>query len=193
MTDVQDSAVEAMAKAHCDFFGGEGWWDTGLLADTKPKAIEAMHAALSAMPAATALEAWQELVEYDDRTSPEGYPDMALITFEELRMFMSRAAFPDCTCGEIAGEDPDCSVHAASLPAPDTAGDVVANIYDHICHADRSLEAMTDATVNAIEAWKLNDADAIDKAMRHGLERIAKDVRAILLAALNSTAAEGGV
>lgn len=50
-----DSAVEAMAKAHCDFFGGEGWWDTGLIADTKPKALEAMRAALDAMPSDTAL------------------------------------------------------------------------------------------------------------------------------------------
>lgn len=76
--------------------------------------------ALASLPAASegescdALEAWQELVEYDDRTSPEEHPNMALITFEELRMFMSRAAFSDCTCGEVAGEDPDCAVHAPS-------------------------------------------------------------------------------
>lgn len=30
-------------------------------------------------------ELWQELVEKDDRTSPAEYPDMALITREELR------------------------------------------------------------------------------------------------------------
>ncbi len=41
--------VEAAAKAHCDYFGGDGWWDTGLLADTKPKALEAMRAALTAL------------------------------------------------------------------------------------------------------------------------------------------------
>lgn len=45
MSDV----VEQMAKAHCDFFGGEGWWDTGLLADTKPKALDAMRAAIAAV------------------------------------------------------------------------------------------------------------------------------------------------
>jgi hypothetical protein len=38
-----------------------------------------------------AAEAWQELVEYDDRTSPEEYPDMALITRDELNAFMQRA------------------------------------------------------------------------------------------------------
>lgn len=35
--------------------------------------------------------AWQELVEYDDRTSPEEYPEMALITSDELADFMGRA------------------------------------------------------------------------------------------------------
>ena len=28
---------------------------------------------------------WQDQLEKDDRTSPEEYPDMALITFEEFR------------------------------------------------------------------------------------------------------------
>jgi hypothetical protein len=28
--------------------------------------------------------AWQDLLDKDDRTSPEEYPEMALITFEEL-------------------------------------------------------------------------------------------------------------
>ncbi|QZP06846.1 hypothetical protein [Caenibius sp. WL] len=44
-----DDAIEAAAKAHCDYFGGEGWWDSGLLADTKPRAIEAMRIALQAL------------------------------------------------------------------------------------------------------------------------------------------------
>lgn len=35
--------------------------------------------------------AWQDLCERDDRTSPEDYPDMCLITREELAEFMSRA------------------------------------------------------------------------------------------------------
>jgi hypothetical protein len=33
---------------------------------------------------ALAREMWEELVEKDDRTSPKEYPDMALISFEEL-------------------------------------------------------------------------------------------------------------
>jgi len=52
--------------------------------------------------------AWQELVEYDDRTSPEEYPDMALITFEELRDFMARAAKAmQERCAKVAQEHAD--------------------------------------------------------------------------------------
>ena len=37
---------------------------------------------------------WQELLDKDDRTSPEDYPDMALITREELADFIARTAPP---------------------------------------------------------------------------------------------------
>lgn len=36
-------------------------------------------------------QAWQDLLEKDDRTSPEDCPDMCLITFEELRDYMRAA------------------------------------------------------------------------------------------------------
>lgn len=42
-------AIERAAKAHCDYFGGDGWWDTGLIADTKPEALKAMKAAIRAL------------------------------------------------------------------------------------------------------------------------------------------------
>ena len=45
----QEAQIEAAAKAHCDFFGGQGWWDSGLIADTKPKALEAMRVALATL------------------------------------------------------------------------------------------------------------------------------------------------
>jgi hypothetical protein len=35
-------------------------------------------------PCTLAREMWEELVEKDDRTSPKEYPDMVLISFEEL-------------------------------------------------------------------------------------------------------------
>ncbi len=54
-------------------------------------------AALQSQPVAipegmTPAEAWQELIEYDDRNSPEEYPEMALITSDELTSFMQRAS-----------------------------------------------------------------------------------------------------
>lgn len=36
-----------------------------------------------------AAELWQELVDKDDRTSPEEYPDMALITYNEFIYYLS--------------------------------------------------------------------------------------------------------
>lgn len=48
----------------------------------------------------TVADAWQDLVDKDDRTSPEEYPDMALITREELADYM-RAATPS---GRAQGE-----------------------------------------------------------------------------------------
>lgn len=38
-----------------------------------------------------AKRAWQELLDKDDRTSPAEYPEMCLITFDELRDFMMHA------------------------------------------------------------------------------------------------------
>lgn len=37
-------------------------------------------------------QAWQDLIEMDDRTSPADEPDMALITFEELAAYMRGSA-----------------------------------------------------------------------------------------------------
>jgi hypothetical protein len=43
----------------------------------------------------TVEEAWTILCETPDITSPEEYPDHALITMEQLGSFMARAASPD--------------------------------------------------------------------------------------------------
>lgn len=70
MTNQRDAAeaVEAAAKAHCDFFGGEGWWDTGLLTDTRPKALDAMRAAIAAYGASLPAASEQEPVATDEHT-----------------------------------------------------------------------------------------------------------------------------
>lgn len=48
---LDDAAVEAACKAHCDYFGGEGWWDGGFFDGAKGEAIEAMRSALEALKA----------------------------------------------------------------------------------------------------------------------------------------------
>jgi hypothetical protein len=48
-------------------------------------------------------EAWRELVEKDDRTSPAEYPDMALITRDELAGFMALAT---PSTGAVGWDDP---------------------------------------------------------------------------------------
>lgn len=50
---------------------------------------------------------WQELLEKDDRTSPEEYPDMALITFDEFSGYMAQAVYaaaPAPSAGETLNE-----------------------------------------------------------------------------------------
>lgn len=47
-------------------------------------------------------EAWQNLIEMTDRTSPEEYPDHALISFEELKDFMLRATTPNAVGEPVA-------------------------------------------------------------------------------------------
>ncbi|WP_409788149.1 Lar family restriction alleviation protein [Sphingomonas pseudosanguinis] len=54
----------------------------------------------------TGVEAWDELVNVDDRTSPEDYPDMCLITRDELIDFMSRA-----TPASDPGEDAQLEIY----------------------------------------------------------------------------------
>ncbi len=53
--------------------------------------VFAQQTAGSGGAALRAEEAWSDLVEKDDRTSPEEYPEMCLITFDELRDYMRRA------------------------------------------------------------------------------------------------------
>lgn len=49
-------------------------------------------------------DAWDELVNKDDRTSPEEYPEMCLISFEELMDYMERAV--EATHGTTVPQTP---------------------------------------------------------------------------------------
>lgn len=65
MTEMHDAdLVEAMARGHCDYFGGAGWWDTGLIADTTPKALEAMRLVLAVAEPAIRAAVEREVVEW---------------------------------------------------------------------------------------------------------------------------------
>lgn len=65
----RDETVEVAARAHCDYFGGEGWWEIGLLADTLPEGRKAMIAALSSAigQPETEFSGWVEVVEEGKR------------------------------------------------------------------------------------------------------------------------------
>ena len=53
---------------------------------------------------------WQRIVEFDDRTSPEEYPDHALLTFDEFRDAVRRVSFgPEGDNHHNAAECPYCS------------------------------------------------------------------------------------
>jgi hypothetical protein len=58
-------------------------------------------------------DAWQELVEKDDRTSPSEYPDMALITREELAEFMGSAATQSDASDALVAELADAAAQLA--------------------------------------------------------------------------------
>lgn len=125
--------------------------------------------AVDAVQAWTPLDAWQELSEYTDRTSPAEYPDMCLITFDELRMFMARPQ-PGCICGEVEGENGECPLHSEqvavdAVPAgeverlkiareaaasvfdeddqPDLAAAIRAGREDHISQVQAALAALS--------------------------------------------------
>lgn len=53
----------------------------------------------------SASQAWQELLDKDDRNSPEDYPEMCLITFGELREFMSRGTMTAQPTAAISSKD----------------------------------------------------------------------------------------
>ncbi|WP_062233094.1 hypothetical protein [Aureimonas sp. N4] len=55
------------------------------------------------VPAEVLDRCWEDLVEKDDRTSPEDYPDHALITRDELAGYLALAARPAITAGTDAG------------------------------------------------------------------------------------------
>ncbi|WP_267395529.1 MULTISPECIES: hypothetical protein [unclassified Sphingomonas] len=62
-------------------------------------------------------DAWDELVNVDDRTSPEEYPDMCLITRDELFDFMRRATPPASEATPAKAADYNGHIPNKYLPA----------------------------------------------------------------------------
>jgi hypothetical protein len=106
----------------------------------------------------TGVEAWDELVNVDDRTSPEEYPDMCLIKRDELIDFMKRATPPveGLTSGEKRS-DADllrliAKDHARLAPNAYHSAETLVQI------ADRLDAPKATATASVREDWR-DDTD----------------------------------
>lgn len=95
-----DAAREADKKGTPEMALGDGWraneQETSRLISVLDQVIKSLATPSqpdpqSREPSLTVADAWQDLVDKDDRTSPEEYPDMALITREELADYMQSA------------------------------------------------------------------------------------------------------
>jgi hypothetical protein len=75
-----DAAIEGAAKVHCDYFGGEGWWDSKF--DAKPEALEAMRLAI--------LSAVREAMEAERKAVVDWLRDDAIKTANEVRSLHAR-------------------------------------------------------------------------------------------------------
>jgi hypothetical protein len=123
----------------------------------------------------SASEAWQELVEYDDRTSPEEYPDMALITREELASFMERATHPTTRAAANVGR----GVRIDWL-SPEEYADLIADLegytepetpQDMVCIRAMQALAKADAIFTAL---RQPASDDYRRGRREAIEEAAK-------------------
>lgn len=99
-------------------------------------------------------EAWEELCSADDRTSPEEYPDMCLITREELAEFMRRAT--------------ETRIRSCLLDKPEA----VEGVRD-------SLETAKTQIIAAYRVWVADDVTAFPTPMSQAGEAISKIDRAL--------------
>ncbi|WP_421357839.1 Lar family restriction alleviation protein [Agrobacterium rosae] len=96
--------------------------------------------------------AWTYLCETPDITSPEEYPDHALITFEQLRDYMERAIPIEASDSTKEAEASFTEYFVRNYPGPDTV------IYDPRWHAPKIFRAAAYALKNA--NWRpIADAD----------------------------------
>lgn len=117
-----DPELEAMARVHCDYFGGKGWWDTGLIADTKPKAFEAMglvRQALDAHRIARAGESSEKLHalrrEWDLRWTGQ-FVENALCTLDQAAATITSLEAENARLREALRACRRATLHNASEP-----------------------------------------------------------------------------
>jgi hypothetical protein len=88
-----EAMVEAGRIARMNIAGGydgpSGW---EAMLDVAPESPTDLSVGWEAEEKLTVEEAWTILCETPDITSPEGYPDHALITIKQLGSFMARAS-----------------------------------------------------------------------------------------------------
>lgn len=87
-------------------------------------------------------EAWQDLMDVDDRNSPAEYPDMCLITSKELAEFMGRASRLMAQGGLAAAPSASLEVVDALRPFAE-----VMRFLDRMQADDRTAE-LSDTTIH---------------------------------------------
>lgn len=97
---------------------------------------------------------WQDLLDKDDRTSPEEYPDMALITFDELKEFLSEKdreieichARETCCCGDYVKQHSAYDNHSP------------VSMYDHALDRAEQRIRELEGQIDAIRAIAIGKA-----------------------------------
>jgi hypothetical protein len=77
-------------------------------------------------------KAWNELLNKDDRPSPEEYPEMCLITKDELADFMALASPPSAAVRALEAAEYECwSIKCESYPTGGDDADVGWEVISH--------------------------------------------------------------
>ena len=96
-------------------------------------------------------EAWQDLVERSDRTSPAEYPDMALITSEELEYYMRASAVSDIDPIHAAEVEDDGFVTIVGGPVSDL--DIGVTHYRFLPTPGGTINTSEDSPLAPLVVW----------------------------------------
>lgn len=126
-------------------------------------------------------QCWSDLVEMTDRTSPEEYPDMCLITREELGDFLRLAAKPASSAPQLSELDAAsnallelCSRHGFATGHGDTVADIVREVDAQISErlAAKPADEAREPDIFGIAVHALTvGAPGIGPSIRDGIAR----------------------